>query len=159
MRINKEGVEFAVRGVVPRADASSCISYIDDRQKIILRGVRNVAEISLRQIIISIMPSRCCQVTHFKEVEASQCVVVLTHSTKENKDEANQRGYRESERSEYACYTPCLHHLCYLGLRSAEADTICERVAVTQAKFLHEEGRRMAFVDMVWEIECWKRRR
>jgi hypothetical protein len=89
LRINQEGVEFAVRGVVPRADASSYISYIDDRQKIILGGVRKVAEISLRQIIISVMPSYCCQVSHFKEVEASQCVVVLTHSTKENKDEAN----------------------------------------------------------------------
>ena len=42
---------------------------------------------------------------------------MLARPTKENEDEANERRYRECERSEYACYTACLHHLCNLVFR------------------------------------------
>ena len=45
---------------------------------------------------------------------------MLARPTKENEDEANERRYRECERSEYACYTACLYHLCNLVFRSVE---------------------------------------
>ena len=80
MRIGEESVEFAVRGAVSSID--------------ILRDISIVAEISLRQIFISILTSYRCQVTtHLEKVEVSECVVVHTRSTKENKDKANERRY------------------------------------------------------------------
>jgi hypothetical protein len=94
LRIGEEGVEFAVRGAVSRGDSRSGVSSIDERPKTILRGISKVAEISLRQIFISIMPSYCCQViAHLEKVEVSECVVVHARSTKENKDKANERRY------------------------------------------------------------------
>jgi hypothetical protein len=45
---------------------------------------------------------------------------MLARPSKENEDEANERRYRECERSEYACYTACLYHLCNLVFRSVE---------------------------------------
>ena|SRR2546421_2327298 len=45
---------------------------------------------------------------------------MLARPTKENEDEANKRRYRECERSEYACYTACLYHLCNSVFRSVE---------------------------------------
>jgi hypothetical protein len=89
LRIGEEAVEVTVRGAVSRGDSRGGVSSID-----ILRGISKVAEISLRQMFISIMPSYCCQITtHLEKVEVSECVVVHTGSTKENKDKANERRY------------------------------------------------------------------
>ena len=45
---------------------------------------------------------------------------MLAGPPEENKDEANERRYRECERSEYACYTASLYHLCNLIFLSVE---------------------------------------
>jgi hypothetical protein len=82
---------------------------------------------------VSTLPQCCLQHTHLEKVQASKRVVMLAHPTKENEDQANERCYRESERSEYACYTACLYHLCGLTFWSVELDEMYGEVAAAMS--------------------------
>src|ERR1700730_13467823 len=83
---------------------------------------------------------------------------MLASSTKENKDEANERRYRECERSEYACYTACLYHLCDLVFRSVKMGKRRGNLELgRQVPRLREGVELGACLVVICGNECWKR--